>query len=122
MYIIKGNIFAEAGKILIGNNKIGLFFKDFSENFTERALDLDSIVVDNGILKFDVFSWNISDCNSYTDLKKYLIKKRYSNDDQIAIILNKDDSEEDQLAYQKMQEWREWASIFAKKIMDVINK
>ena len=51
-----------------------------------------------------------------------LIKIRYSNDDQIAILLNKDSSEEDLLKYNKMQEWRDWASILAKAFMDKINE
>jgi hypothetical protein len=55
----------------------------------------------------------------YSDYKKDIIKKRYSNDDQIAIILNKDDSEEDQMRYQKMMEWREFASFFAKKVLEI---
>ena len=33
-----------------------------------------------------------------------LVKIRYSNDDQIAIIINKDDSEEGNLKFQQMQE------------------
>lgn len=122
MYVNKDNIYAEAGRILINDKKIGFFFSNSSEDFTERALDTDSIVLENGILKFDVFCWDISSLHSYDALKKYFIGKRYSNDDQIAIILNKDDSEEDRVAYEKMQDWRSWASFMAKKIMDIINK
>ena len=57
----------------------------------------------------------------YGDYKKAIVQKKYSNDDQIAIILNKDNGlEEDLFAYQKMQEWREWASTVAKKIVEVL--
>lgn len=34
----------------------------------------------------------------------------------LAIILNKDDSEEDLLIYNKMQEWWAWAGVVAKKL------
>jgi hypothetical protein len=33
-------------------------------------------------------------------------------------MLNKDDSEEDALAYEKMQEWREWSSQVARAIIE----
>jgi len=32
-----------------------------------------------------------------------MVNKQFTNDDQIAIILNKEDSEEDRLLYDKMQ-------------------
>jgi hypothetical protein len=35
-------------------------------------------------------------------------------------MLNKDDSEEDLLLFNKMQEWRAWAGIIAKKIVSVL--
>ena len=122
MYILKGNVHAEAGKILVSDNKIGFFFKNSSDDFTERLIETDSLVVENGFVKFDVFSWDIHNLRSYDDLKKYFVGKKYSNDDQIAIILNKDDSEEDSIAYEKMQEWRAWASYMARKIVELINE
>ena len=58
---------------------------------------------------------------TYADYKKAIIQKKYSNDDQIAIMLNKDSGEEiDLLAYQKMQEWRDWASLVARKILEIL--
>ena len=45
-----------------------------------------------------------------------MIKKRYSNDDQIAIMLNAQLSEEDKIYYDKMQEWREFSGYIAKSI------
>jgi hypothetical protein len=50
----------------------------------------------------------------YADIKTKIITSRYSNDDQMAIILNKDSSEEDTVLYNKMQEWREFAGEIAK--------
>lgn len=47
---------------------------------------------------------------SYAQIKTFIIKLHYSNDDQIAIMLNND---EDKM--NEMQEWREYATIIAKK-------
>lgn len=47
---------------------------------------------------------------SYAYIKTFIIKLHYSNDDQIAIILNND---EDKM--NEMQEWREYASEVARK-------
>ena len=55
------------------------------------------------------------------DYKKAIIQKKYNNDDQIAIMLNKDSGEEvDLMAYRKMQEWREWSSLVARKIISTL--
>ena len=47
---------------------------------------------------------------TYAAIKTFIIKLHYSNDDQIAIMLNND---EDKM--REMQEWREFASLTAKK-------
>ena len=39
----------------------------------------------------------------------------------MAIILNKDSSEEGLIYWQKMQEWRDWASEVATQIVEVVN-
>ena len=53
---------------------------------------------------------------SYVEVKTAVIKMRYSNDDQIALMLNKDSSEEDALLYEKMQEWRNFAATIATEV------
>jgi hypothetical protein len=73
----------------------------------------NKIVYSNGLLM------EIKSCNTYADWKSKIVNKQFTNDDQIAIILNKDDSEEDLLLYNKMQEWRKWAGIVAKKIKNL---
>lgn len=122
MYITKGKIYADAGKFLIGDKACGFSSYEQYGPFTERPIDLSNVTLDDKFIYFDTIKWINPGIKSYSEAKRFIVNKRYSNDDQIAIILNKDDSEEDLLAYQKMQEWREWASIFAKKIMNVINK
>ena len=52
----------------------------------------------------------------YGEVKKTIIQRRYSMDDQMAIQLNKDKSEEYLREYERMQEWREFASFLAKEI------
>ena len=47
---------------------------------------------------------NYISCTDYGDWKKKLINKQFTNDAQIAIMLNKDDSEEDLLLFNKMQD------------------
>lgn len=47
---------------------------------------------------------------SYAAIKTFIIKLHYSNDDQIAIILNNNEEK-----MREMQEWREFASLIAKK-------
>jgi hypothetical protein len=72
--------------------------------------------------KFVVYS-DLKDyisCIEYKDWKKKWVNKQFTNDDQIAIMLNKDDSEEDLFLFNKMQEWRKWSGIIAKKITSIL--
>lgn len=121
MYEYNNNIYAEAGSILQGTKAIGMSLPNTLAPFTERPIDLTNLTIDGKYLYFDIFKWKHNGIHTYAEAKRFVVGKRYSNDDQIAIILNKDDSEEDALAYAKMQEWREWASLVAHKIIDVIN-
>lgn len=120
MYNFKNNTYAEAGSILQGNRAVGLWLADTFAPFTERAINLDDLTVTDSQISFDIFHWQNPGIHNYADAKRLIIAKRYTNDDQIAIMLNKDDDEESALAFRKMQEWREWASVVAKKIMEVI--
>ena len=52
----------------------------------------------------------------YGEVKKTIIQRRYSMDDQMAIQLNKDKSEEYLREYERMQEWREFSAYLAKEI------
>lgn len=119
MYSYKGNTYAETGSILQGNRAIGLWLANSYAPFTERPLDLTNLSVTETEIAFDIFHWSNPGIRTFGDAKKYIIQKRYSNDDQLAIMLNRDD---DELSYQKMQEWREWASTVARMIMDKINE
>lgn len=52
-------------------------------------------------------------------IKKTLINHIWSNDDQIAIILNKDNSPEDLSMFNFMQEWRNWFGKLNKEIQNL---
>lgn len=124
MFTINNTIYADAGNILIGDNKVGYQFIGKESEFKEQKIKYDDINIKGSFIKYDNgrLLELIPRRPSYGYFKSCIIKKRYSNDDQIAILLNKDSSEEDLLKYNKMQEWRDWASILAKAFMDKINE
>lgn len=122
MYVIKNKIYADAGYVLKYNNRISFSFEDVDpKDVLETKINLENMQI-NG--KFVVYSNGMKDyisCTEYKDWKKKWVNKQFTNDDQIAIILNKDDSEEDLLLFYKMQEWREWSGIIARNIVSLIN-
>lgn len=123
MYKIGNYNFADAGYYLKRGSSIAYFFEDNGEETQEIEATIDDMHKVGSIVLWseDMLAQRIFKNGAYADYKKAIIQKKYSNDDQIAIILNKDSGEEaDLLAYAKMQEWREWASIVAKKIMETI--
>ena len=124
MFTINNTIYADAGNILIGDNKVGYQFIGKESEFKEQKIKYDDINIKGSFIKYDNgrLLELIPRQPSYGYFKSSIIKKRYSNDDQIAILLNKDSSEEDLLKYNKMQEWRDWAGILAKAFMDKINE
>ena len=123
MFQSKNIIYADPGKYLIGNHKVGYQFPGELSEFEEKDVDMkvvkkgDRYIYNNGL-----FWVRIAKNTSYGDLKAMLVKIRYSNDDQIAIIINKDDSEEGNLKFQQMQEWRTWCTALAKEITKVMNE
>lgn len=85
----------------------------FAEGAHEVELNLDNINEVDGITVID--NWlkiETPITKDYGKLKKFLINKVFSNDDQIAIILNADEAE-----MAAMQEYRKSAGEFAKKLM-----
>ena len=123
MYKIGKYNFADAGYYLKRGSSIAYFFEDNGEETQEIEATIDDMHKVGSIVLWseDKLAQRVFKNGVYADYKKAIIQKKYSNDDQIAIMLNKDSGEEaDLLAYAKMQEWREWASIVAKKIMETI--
>lgn len=133
MYTIKETCYSDAGKILKRYNgerlvAIGYSFKvDGAYTIQEESIDLSTIerISDSSIKVLtensSVVMMGNNTKRTYGDWKTIIIKWRYSNDDQIAIMLNKDESEEDLERYNRMQSWREWASTLSKAIVNLNN-
>lgn len=116
MYQIRNIVYSEPGYILVGKNKKGYQFEGQLSDFIEEKLNLDDMQVNGEFVTYSGIIQYIGANPNYAELKKEMVKRRYSNDDQIAIMLN-DDIE----AMQKMQSWRDWSSEVATKIMELVN-
>ncbi|MBD5371178.1 MAG: hypothetical protein HDR80_08555 [Bacteroides sp.] len=87
---------------------------DYEEEEMRRPLDVrirGKEVIVNGWFIFRPKKWD------YASLKTFFVKLRYTNDDQMAIILNKDASEEKHQLYEEMQVWREFAAEVARGVI-----
>jgi hypothetical protein len=127
MYKLKNIVYADGGKILTSGNFKGYHKEGNLEDFEEVTIDLSTIVIVDNIIKFnddfvEIYLLEHRKNLNYAGWKKEIISWLFNNDDQIAIILNKDSGdEEDILRYNKMQEWREWAGQLAHKILEILN-
>lgn len=119
MYIDRDIVYADANKYLVCNNKVG-FELPIDENIIEKTLNINDLFIDGKFARYNngEFIQKLNPSWKYGDYKRDIIKKRYSNDDQIAIMLNKDDSSKDIIRYKKMMEWRVFASNLANKIIE----
>ena len=123
MYKIGNKTYADAGYHLKRGGSVAYFFEDNGQEIQEVKTDLEDMHATDSIILWSAnkIAQKIIKNGDYGDYKKAIVQKKYSNDDQIAIMLNKDRGLEEYLfAYQKMQEWREWASTVAKKIVEVL--
>lgn len=101
-------------------NMIALRVEGNPDDYEEVSMDTPVEVEVNG----NMISWNkgmfmknIPDL-SYEGVKGAIVRSRYSYDDQIAVMLNKDSEEQEDIRYyQKMQEWREFAGEIAKAVV-----
>lgn len=119
----KGNmVYADAYKYLRHKNKniIALSFKGSTDDFEEVEMTSPiEVETDGDMLFFERRKFAIiPDRMEYAAIKERIIKSRYSNDEQIAIMLNRERSEEDNVLYLKMQEWREFAAEIAGKNLE----
>lgn len=120
----KGNkVYAEVGNYLRHKTKrmIGLTIVGNIEDYEEIPLNepLD-IVVEKDMFYFNnrMFACK-PEAMDYSGIKTKLITSRYSNDDQMALILNHGKSEEDTELFNKMQEWRDWSGAIAKLVLQM---
>jgi hypothetical protein len=124
MYVKNDTTYAEAGCYLIKKNASEISFQSIGkkDEFNEVKFSLplkisiidDIIFLESVAIKVESFSKK--------HIKTHIIKMRYSNDDQIAIILNKDESEKDKISYNRMQMWRRFADDLAIRTVEQLNK
>ena len=120
MYKVGNWVFADAGHHLKRGSSIAYFFESSKEPIEEIPTTIDDMRRVGGVLLWsnNKIAQPVILNGAYGDYKKTIIQKKYSNDDQIAIILNKDSGEEaDLMAYNKMQEWRKEAKEIAKEAL-----
>ena len=120
MFIKNNVVYADAGNILISKTAIGYSLIDDIANIQEQLINLQDMKLEGEFLKYSdglIVQWykNLD----YAGWKADVIKWRYTIDDQMAIILNKDESAEKLLEYNRMQEWRDWAGTLADKILNI---
>lgn len=123
MYKVRNKVYADAGNILIGKNKIGYVFPGEVKDFSEEAIILDDMKVEGQFLVYSKGRIRelYNPASTYEQLKAKYVKRLFSNDDQIAIMLNKGNSEADDELFDKMQEWRDWCGVLAKKVISMKN-
>ena len=123
MYTIKNKTYADAGYILKYKNKVAFSLEDVDKkDVLETKISLENLQkIGNFVVYPDGYKDYIS-CTEFGDWKAKWVNKQFTNNDQIAIMLNKEDSEEDLLLFNKMQEWRQWAGLVAKKIVELLNR
>ena len=120
MYQIKNKIYADAGHVLKYENKVAFSFEGVDKkDVLETKLNLENIQKFGNFVIYDGLKDKIT-TRDFAKLKSKFVNKQFTNDDQIAIILNKDDSEEDMLLFNKMQEWRAWAGLISKEILRIL--
>lgn len=121
MYKVRDKVYADAGMLLIGKNKQGFKFLGELKDFSEEEILLDDMKIEGSFLVYNneklIEPYNPN--ATYEDLKAKYVKRMFSNDDQIAIMLNRDRSKEDLELFDKMQEWRDWAGVLAKKVVSM---
>ena len=121
MYKVRNKVYAEAGSLLIGKNKRGYVFVGELKEFSEKAIRLDDMRIEGQFLVYSdgLIRESYNPNMTYEQLKAKYVKRLFSNDDQIAIMLNKDRSKEDAELFEKMQEYRDWCGTLAKKVISM---
>lgn len=122
MYTKNNIIYSDAGKYLKYNNQISFNISlpvEEQDNITEIELNLDNIEIKpfNVIIVDNIFMINVNKLTK-KDIKLAIINTRYDNNDQIALVLNRNNSEESEQSYFKMQEYRAFAEALTNKILE----
>ena len=104
MYQVKNKIYADAGCVLRYENKVAFSFEGVDiNNVLETKINLENIQKIGNFVVYDDLKDRIT-TSDFAKLKSKFVNKQFTNDDQIAIMLNKDESDEDAFLFSKMQE------------------
>ena len=124
MYKVRNKVYADAGKLLVGERKVGYSFVGELDDFKEEEITIaDMEIIGNfAVYNEGKLRESYSPSTTYEEYKARFVKKLFSNDDQIAIMLNYQRSGDDSELYNKMQEWRDWCGTLAKSIVNLNNK
>ncbi len=117
MYKVDDILYAEAGSFLKhrSRNMVGLALRGEESEFVEVpfARPLNARLEHGRLSWGGMFCLRIGPARTYEEVKTAIIKTRYSNDDQIAVMLNRERSEAHAEAYRRMQQWRSFAAMLA---------
>ena len=112
-----GNFYIpEAGKYLVDSSNTNYFRVSSDIECHEEDFEMNLEKVSDNIFILDNrFEIRLSD-----ETKKELVGMLFSNDDQIAIMLNYQSHKtvENVKVYKLMQDWRDWFSLLIKKMRD----
>ncbi len=127
MYIQKDIVYSDPYKYLVnkGKNIISYSAPANEEGWVEVEMETP--------IKFkkigNLYTWEndslavLVEKLDYNTIKTLFIKQRYTNDDQIAIMINKDSGDpEDIDAYKRMQAWRNYAAHISKALIQQNNE
>lgn len=111
-------IYAEVGYYLRHKNKqiVGMQLTGDEADYEELRLPekLDVQADGNRVSWYGgLFSCVVGALN-YEEVKKAVVKLRYTNDDQLAVMLNRDKADGERM-YVRMQDWRTFATEIARE-------
>lgn len=106
----------EAGKCLVDNNQVNYLKLSADVECHEEDINLELVKISDDIFILD----NRFEVKLADDTKKVLIGNLFSNDDQIAIMLNYQSHKnaENTKVYKLMQDWRDWFSQLIQLMKD----
>ena len=117
MFEKDGILFADAFKYLRHKRRseVALQLRGSEEDFIEVDIEPLNVEIKGDMIGFGIWFVVKPDSFEYGDIKKAVIQMRYNNDSQLALMLNRDNSEEAHMYFEKMQEWRRFATAVAKE-------
>lgn len=113
MYSKDGKVYSDAYKYLKHKEKpiVGFSVPGDESDFEEKDIDFSTMVTDGDNITLNSCLRFIIGDHTHKGIKTKVVKTRYSNDDQLAVMLNGDEE-----SLQRMQKWREFAEEVAERV------